>query len=290
MQLLFGIDTLVAVASRYKNLRIGLVTNDAAPSVDGRQSRVALLQAGFHIAILFSPEHGLGATGADGSFQQNTIDELTGLPLTSLYGKHLQPTEADLADYDLMIFDLPDFGCRFYTYQWTLRYIMEACSAFNKPLIVCHRPNPLSGNLALAEGPMLDIDCASFIGRWDIPIRHSCTIGELASFWNVQQSLHVDLTVMRLQNWNRSQFFADHEMPFVPPSPGITDAETALLYPGTGLLEGINVNEGRGTTKPFKILGAPWVNPGPLIMLFQNYNYRRSLIAYFLDTCMGSLY
>ncbi|MES2774495.1 MAG: DUF1343 domain-containing protein [Bacteroidota bacterium] len=260
MQVSFGIDNLIALAPRYKNHRVGLVTNNVATTVDGRQSRVALLQAGFNITRLFSPEHGLNAEGADGSFQQSIVDVHTALPVTSLYGDHLQPTAADLADIDLMIFDLPDVGCRFYTYQWTLSYIMQACSAANMPLIVCDRPNPISGDFALAEGPMLDATCASFIGRWNIPIRHSCTIGELAGFWKIQHGLQLDLTVIQLKNWNRHQFFADLQIPFIPPSPGIRDVETALLYPGTGLLEGINLNEGRGTDKPFKICGAPWID------------------------------
>jgi len=260
MHLLFGIDTLLEYAARYKSNRVGLVTNNAATTVDGRPSRVALLQSGFNITKLFSPEHGLDAAGADGSFQHNITDAVTGLSVISLYGNHLAPSEADLADIDLLIFDLPDVGCRFYTYQWTLTYLMEACAAYGKPLIVCDRPNPLSGNFSLAEGPMLDNECSSFIGRWNIPLRHSCTIGELAGYWNKSQQLNIDLTIMSLLNWNRNQFFTDLNIPFVPTSPGIPDAETALLYPGTGLLEGINVNEGRGTNTPFKICGAPWID------------------------------
>ncbi len=268
MQLYFGIDTLLQHAHMYKNLRTGFVTNNAATTVDGRQSRVALLQNGFNITKLFSPEHGLNATGADGLFQQNTFDTITGLPVISLYGESLSPTETDLTDIDILIFDLPDVGCRFYTYQWTLTYIMEACAAYKKPLIICDRPNPLSGNFRLAEGPMLDDDCASFIGRWNIPLRHSCTIAELALYWNKSRNLNVDLSIMPLQNWNRNHFFTDLNIPFIPTSPGIPNAETALLYPVTGLLEGINVSEGRGTKTPFKICGAPWIDAPQLSNAF----------------------
>jgi uncharacterized protein YbbC (DUF1343 family) len=125
MQLYFGIDTLLQHAHMYKNLRTGFVTNNAATTIDGRQSRVALLQNGFNITKLFSPEHGLDAAGADGAFQQNTTDSITGLPVISLYGNHLSLTKNDLADIDIIIFDLPDIGCRFYTYQWTLSYIIR---------------------------------------------------------------------------------------------------------------------------------------------------------------------
>jgi uncharacterized protein YbbC (DUF1343 family) len=256
----FGIDVFLQLSTAYKNIRFGLVTNNAATTSFGESSRKALLNAGFNIKKLFSPEHGLTAQGEDGAFQKNIIDPKTNLPVISLYGDNLMPDENDLKDVNAVLLDIPDVGCRFYTYLWTMTYVMEACAKFNKPLYILDRPNPTSGNISLSEGPMLDEqNCASFIGRWNIPVRHSCTLGELANYFSATKIKNIDLKIIKVQNWNREEVVKEISWFFVPPSPAITDVETALLYPGTGLLEGINVNEGRGTATPFKIFGAPWI-------------------------------
>ena len=203
-------------------------------------------------------------------FKKNIIDPLTNLPVISLYGENLMPAENDLSDIDAVLFDILDVGCRFYTYLWTMTYAMEVCAKFNKQLIILDRPNPISGNVGLAEGPMLDEkNCSSFIGRWSIPIRHSCTLGELANYFSKTRIKNIDLQVIKAQNWNRDQIANEVGWYFIPPSPAITDIETALLYPGIGLLEGINVNEGRGTETPFKIFGAPWIDAPRLQKEFQ---------------------
>jgi uncharacterized protein YbbC (DUF1343 family) len=143
---------------------------------------------------------------------------------------------------------------------------MEACALYNKPLIILDRPNPISGNIDKAEGPMLDeINCSSFIGRWNIPIRHSCTLGELAMYFASSNCTDVDLTVIKVAGWNRNQSPGNNNWPFTPTSPAIHSIETALCYPGTGLLEGININEGRGSKHPFTTFGAPWINTGLLL-------------------------
>lgn len=254
----FGIDLFLQYKTKFQNTRFGLVTNNAATTTDGELSRMALLSAGFKIIKLFSPEHGLTARGIDGAYQKNVIDPITKLPVVSLYSEKIRPHKNDLTDIDIMLFDIPDIGCRFYTYLWTMTYVMESCSAHHKKFILLDRPNPVSGDIHLSEGPMIDErGMTSFIGRWNIPIRHSCTLGELASFFSATRIKNIDLEVIRLQNWERKQTGV---WPFVSPSPAITDMETALLYPGMGLLEGINVNEGRGTSTPFKIFGAPWIN------------------------------
>jgi uncharacterized protein YbbC (DUF1343 family) len=266
----FGIDHLLEQTNQLRNLRLALVTNNAATTSKAEQSRAVLLKRGFHISKLFSPEHGLTAKGEDGVFQKNRIDPLTQLPVISLYGKSLMPSEKDLADADAVLFDIPDVGCRFYTYLWTMTYVMEACATFNKPFIVLDRPNPASGNIELAEGPMLDEEnCSSFIGRWSIPVRHSCTLGELANYFASTRIKGLDLEIIKVQNWNREQTAKEAGWFFTPTSPAITDTETALLYPGMGLLEGINVNEGRGTEMSFKIFGAPWINAPQLNEAFQ---------------------
>jgi uncharacterized protein YbbC (DUF1343 family) len=268
-KVLFGIDYLLPQKNKFQHLRLALVTNNAATTSNGEFSRVALLEAGFTITKLFSPEHGLTAKGEDGAYQVHSIDSLTQLPIISLYGEHLMPTTEDLADIDMVLFDIPDVGCRFYTYLWTMTYVMEVCVLHNKPLVILDRPNAIGGDIDKAEGPMMDEkNCSSFIGRWTIPVRHSCTLGELATFFAATRIKGLNLDVIKVQNWNRKKIAAEAGWNFVPTSPAIQDTETALLYPGIGLLEGINVNEGRGTDSPFKIVGAPWIDTQQLNIAF----------------------
>ncbi|NEU06907.1 DUF1343 domain-containing protein [Flavihumibacter sp. R14] len=255
-----GIDTFLHYRQAYGNKRLALVTNNAAITAKGQLSRVALLAAGFNVVRLFSPEHGIHRTGADGVAQDNDLDEITGLPVTSLYGSGLKPSRQDLEGIDLMLFDIPDIGCRFYTYLWTMTYVMEACADNNLPLIVLDRPNPIGALLAKAEGPTLDEKyCSSFIGRWAIPLKHSCTLGELALYFAATRLPALDLEVVRAENYSRD-YTALNEFIFVPTSPAMQDVHTAMLYPGMGLLEGINVNEGRGTREPFRVCGAPFIS------------------------------
>ena len=269
-RLSFGIDVFLQQFDKFKSHRFALATNDSATTSGGKSSRAELVKRGFQLKRLFSPEHGLTAKGADGALQSNTVDPITGLPVISLYSEYLKPSEEDLASVDAVLFDVPDVGCRFYTYLWTLTYIMETCAETGKRLFILDRPNPLSGNFDLIEGPMLDeMHCSSFIGRWPIPIRHSCTIGELASYFAATRVKNVQLEIVRLQNFQRMQSPGDADWLFVPPSPAICDKETAMFFPGMGLLEGINVNEGRGTRYPFKIFGAPWINASQLHNAFE---------------------
>ncbi|MCU0471182.1 MAG: DUF1343 domain-containing protein [Arcicella sp.] len=261
MTIQFGIDQLLKNPSLLNGKQIGLVTNHAAQTVNQVPTRKALIDVGVNLVLLFSPEHGLMVDGKDGYAITNGIDQLTGLPIFSLYGENIKPEIKVLQQIDILLFDLPDIGSRFYTYIWTLSYVMEACSEANISLIVLDRPNPLSGNLDLAEGPMLDEKhFSSFIGRWNIPIRHSLTIGELANYWRITKNIHLDLEIIRVEGWQRNQFFDELHIPFVPTSPAIKSAETALIYVGTCLFEGTNISEGRGTHSPFKICGTPWIN------------------------------
>ncbi len=263
---LFGIDSFIKQADAFKKVRFGFVTNNAATTSKGIMSRQALLVAGFSITKLFSPEHGLTTKGEDGAYQRNSTDACTQLPVISLYGEYLMPSAEDMADIDMVLFDIPDVGCRFYTYLWTMTYVMEACALHNKPLIIPDRPNPIGGDIDKAEGPMLDEkNCSSFIGRWDIPIRHSCTLGELATYFLTTRKINIDLTVIPLTNWNRNQLPAENNWKFTATSPAISTIKTALCYPGTGLFEGFNINEGRGSKDPFTIFGAPWINSGLLV-------------------------
>jgi uncharacterized protein YbbC (DUF1343 family) len=264
-----GIDQFLK-QKQAKSKRWGLVTNDAVFTTQLIPVRQALIEAGYNIICLFSPEHGIEATAADGAAIPHKIDTLTGLPIYSLYGEALQPPPSVLTTLDGILFDLPDIGVRFYTYIWTLSHIMEACHATNLPLIVLDRPNPISGNLALAEGPLLDEkSAASFIGRWSMPIRHSLTIGELALYWQSERGLKsLNLTVIPIENWKRNAFFQDLNLPFIPTSPAISSVETLLTYPALCFLEGLNVSEGRGTAFPFRVCGAPWIDGQELTNAF----------------------
>ncbi|AXY73668.1 DUF1343 domain-containing protein [Paraflavitalea soli] len=285
--MLSGIDILLANPPAWKNSRIGLVTNHAACTADFKPSRQALLEAGFGVTRLFSPEHGLDTIGVDGAEMHDGIDPLTGLPVTSLYGSKLAPDERDLAELDLVLFDIPDIGCRFYTYLWTMTHVMESCAMHKKHLVIADRPNPLSGRLELAEGPMLDERYnSSFIGRWNIPIRHSCTLGELALYFKstgsskvLQENAHAfKLDIIHCANWERAIFYSQQQHSFVPTSPAITSFESALLYPGLGLLEATNISEGRGTATPFRVAGAPWMD-GPRIAALINDLHPKGVFA-----------
>jgi uncharacterized protein YbbC (DUF1343 family) len=256
-QIINGIDSFLSDPGINKNSRFAIVTNNAALTAERLLSRLALVKEGFNLVKIFSPEHGISVKGEDGAFQNHSIDIKTNLPIISLYGERLMPTEKDLDDIDIALFDIPDVGCRFYTYLWTMTYVMEACAAYGKKIIVLDRPNPISGDLAMAEGPMLDeANCSAFIGRWSIPIRHCCTFGELALYFANNKIKEPDLEIFPVTNWARGLITNN----FYPTSPAIQSITTALAYPGMGLLEGINVNEGRGTDKPFLQFGAPWVN------------------------------
>lgn len=260
-QVIPGIDRFLEKAELYKNHKLGLVTNNAAFTSDRLLGRLALLKNGFDLVKIFSPEHGISVKGEDGVYQNHSTDIKTGLPVISLYGDRLMPTEEDLSGMDVILFDIPDVGCRFYTYLWTMTYVMEACAKYDKQLIILDRPNPLGGDLNKAEGPMLDeINCSSFIGRWSIPIRHSCTLGELAGYFSAKKVNGLDLKIIAAQNWKRDKIAGTDGFDFYPTSPAIQNISTALAYPGTGLLEGITINEGRGTAHPFMQFGAPWIN------------------------------
>lgn len=266
----FGIDMLLREQPSWKELRIGMVTNETATTCLLEPSRQALLKAGFNIQLLFSPEHGLDVRGADGHPIKDGNDFLTGLPVISLYGERLAPTATQLSGIDILLFDVPDIGSRFYTYLWTLTYIMETAAACNKKLVILDRPNPVSGNRQLCEGPMLDEANSSFIGRWPMPVRHSCTLGELAFYFNDTRKIGAAIEVIRCNNWQRDMFQPDWGISFVLTSPAIQSFQSMLLYPGLCLLEATNISEGRGTDCSFESAGAPWLHADVLADMLNN--------------------
>lgn len=281
--MLFAVDRAIRNSSLLPDSsRVGLVTNDAArlASDPGRLSRVALLAAGLPIVRLFSPEHGLSAAGPDGAPSPDGTDPVTGLPVVSLYGTRLAPPTESLADLDLVLFDVPDVGARFYTYLWTLSHLMESCAAAGIPLAILDRPNPLGGDLACAEGPRLDEDrCSSFVGRWSIPVRHSLTLGELARHWQRTRVPTLRLQVIPCAGWRRSLPWPEWGLPWIQTSPAIATYASALLYPGICLFEGTNLSVGRGTDAAFQRIAAPWLRPEAVAVEVHDASVRLSRIA-----------
>lgn len=236
----------------------GLITHPAAVLPDFTHCTGALLEAGIDIVALFSPEHGYTGAVADGATVGDTIDTRTGLPIFSLYGTNKSPTSTMLHNVDVLFFDMQDVGVRFYTFISTLYHILKSVAAAGIPLIVLDRPNPLGGNVM--EGPDLVPGFESFIGIAPIPLRYGLTVGELAHYLNETYTLDADLIVIAMQGWRRNMEFDDTGLSWVPTSPAMPHLSTARVYPGTCLLEGTNVSEGRGTALPFEVCGAPWID------------------------------
>lgn len=240
-----------------KGKRIGVVTNTAATLSNGDRFIDALLDLDdINVKSVFALEHGFELQkGAGVVIPNSTIEQIK---IHSLYGSNKKPTPQMMADLDIILFDIQDIGTRFYTYISSLRYILEACAESNVEIIVLDRPNPLGG--ILVDGPILEDNFKSFIGIDNIPVIHGMTIGELALFFNDRITPKADLKVIKMQNWDRSKFWDELELPWRDPSPNIVNFESVLLYPITVFFEGTNISEGRGTYTPFHIFGAPFID------------------------------
>jgi uncharacterized protein YbbC (DUF1343 family) len=254
-----GLGVLVHQQTRLlDNQRVGLVSMPAAVMPELTSSLAALREAGVNVTALFGPEHGFGGAALDGATVGDAIDPHTGLPVFSLYGKHYEPTAEMLAHIDIFVFDMQDVGVRFYTYLSTLFYILQAAGKTSKPVYLLDRPNPITGEIV--EGGEVEPGFESFVGIVNVPIRHGMTLGELAQFINAEYALAADLKIIAMQNWRRGMWFDETGLPWVPTSPAISHLSTAILYPGMCLLEGTNLSLGRGTSLPFEICGAPWLD------------------------------
>lgn len=257
-----GIDALLEDPLPVAGSRIGLITNPAAVTSGGVFSWRALADLReTRLARLFGPEHGVdgGAVYMEGV--PSVLHRETGLPAVSLYGteaESLKPRAEDLADLDALVFDVPDVGSRYYTYNWTMLLAMQACAEEGKRFVVCDRPNPIGGAV---EGAPQDPEFLSFVGLHPIPVRHGLTSGELARLLAAERDFDLDLTVVPLSGWGRDTSWSRTGLPWVPPSPNIPTVATARVYPGMALLEGTNLSEGRGTARPFEYVGAPWLDP-----------------------------
>ena len=250
-----------------KNQRVGVITNHTGLTKDG-QHIIDLISKAPHVQLtaVFGPEHGVRGMEPDGSAITSALDSATGVPIHSLYGITNQPTREMLEDVDVLVFDIQDVGARFYTYISTMALSMEAASAHDKKFIVLDRPNPITG--AKVEGPMLLSGFESFVGMYPLPIRHGMTVGELARLFKgegwIAGADSLDLRVVEMTGWRRNAWLDETDVPWVPPSPSMRTLATATVYPGTCLIEGITVSEGRGTAHPFEQLGAPWMNGSQL--------------------------
>jgi uncharacterized protein YbbC (DUF1343 family)/CubicO group peptidase (beta-lactamase class C family) len=253
-----GIDVLEAEKFReLEGRRVGLITNQTGLDAGGERTSELLHRApGVKLLALFSPEHGIRGE-ADAPVPSGT-DSTTGLPVYSLYGARDRPTDQMLAGLDALVFDLQDAGVRFYTYITTLGYALEAAGKKGIDFYVLDRPNPLTGNAV--EGPVLDSDLRSFVAYFPLPVRHGMTVGELAEMFNAENRLGAKLHVIKMRDWQRTDWYDETGLPWVNPSPNLRNLAEAVLYPGVAMIEGAEVSVGRGTDTPFEVVGAPWMD------------------------------
>jgi uncharacterized protein YbbC (DUF1343 family) len=240
--------------------RIALVSNPA--SIDGSFRHAAEVLAGdpgIALVALFGPQHGFRSDLQDNMIETpHGLDPQRRIPIYSLYSETREPTPEMLRDIDVVVIDLQDVGTRVYTYVYTMANCMRAAARHGVRVVVCDRPNPVGG--AAVEGPLLRPDCASFVGQFPIPLRHGMTIGELARLFNQEFSIGAALDIVPLDGWQRPMYYDDTGLPWVMPSPNIPTLESAVVYPGAVLFEGTMLSEGRGTTRPFELIGAPWID------------------------------
>ncbi|MBR3205189.1 MAG: DUF1343 domain-containing protein, partial [Bacillus sp. (in: Bacteria)] len=259
-----GIETLLSSnLSWLKGKKVGLITNPTGIDANMKSSVDLLFEhPDIKLTALYGPEHGVRGDAQAGEGVESYTDEKTGLPVYSLYGKTRKSTPEMLKNVDVLLFDIQDVGARYYTYIYTMAYAMEAAKENNIPFVVLDRPNPIGG--LKVEGPVLEPEHASFVGLYPIPLRHGMTTGELAYMFNKEFHINADVKVIKMKHWKRSMTFDDTKLPFVLPSPNMPTVDSTFVYPATGLIEGTNVSEGRGTTKPFELIGAPYINSNEL--------------------------
>ena len=259
---LSGLDVLLGrLRTLLGGQSVGLLCHPASVTADLTPAAEALMRVkSMKLRRLFAPEHGITGAAQDLVLVGHEKDSLTGLPVMSLYGRRLDPDPRALHGLDALIVDLQDVGARYYTYNWTMALAMKAAARVNLPVIVLDRPNPLGGERL--EGNWPEAGWSSFVGLYPLPIRHGMTMGELAGYLNNKHELGCDLTVVPMLGWRRGMAWEDTGLPWVAPSPNMPTPDTARVYPGGCLVEGTNLSEGRGTTRPFEWIGAPYLD-GP---------------------------
>jgi uncharacterized protein YbbC (DUF1343 family) len=258
-----GLDNADSHRTLFAGKRVGIIANQTSYNREGKHIvDVFRSMPDVRVTALFSPEHGFRGTEEAGETIDHRTDAATGLPIHSLYGATRKPTPEMLADVDVLVFDIQDVGARFYTYLYTMSLAMEAAAENGKRFVVLDRPDPING--VQVEGPVLEPAFATFVGMYPIPVRFGLTVGELARLFNgegwLAEGVKADLAVVPLTGWKRDLWYDQTGLRFIKPSPNMPDVETATLFPGLCLIEGTNFSEGRGTSKPFRQFGAPWVD------------------------------
>ncbi|MEC7785617.1 MAG: DUF1343 domain-containing protein [Nitrospinota bacterium] len=268
-----GINHLLAQPKEYlKGKTLGLIVNHTSLTSDHQHSIVHFNSHSYFILkALFAPEHGLYGIAQDMIAIENEVDPISGLNIVSLYGKTeetLEPNLAALEEVDNLVFDIQDVGARYYTFIYTMANCMQICKKSNTRMIVCDRPNPING--VSLEGNLVTENYRSFVGQYPLPNRHAMTVGELALFLNHEINIGCELKVVPMTHWYRKQWYDETRLNWVPPSPNIPTLDTATVYPGMCLIEGTQLSEGRGTTRPFESFGAPFIDPYKLSKRIQN--------------------
>src|SRR4030042_2334196 len=266
-----GIDSFLSHPPKeLRGKRWGLLSNQASVNQEGYYSK-DLLRGKFqnNLKCLFSPQHGFWGTEQDNMVETpDSLHPATGLPVYSLYSRTRRPTDQMLADIDFLLIDLQDVGTRVYTFITTLAYCLQEARKQGKAVWVLDRPNPIGGTAV--EGNILLPAWTSFVGVYSLPMRHGMTLGELARLFNRELDIQADLRVVPIEGWHRSQYFDQTGYPWITPSPNMPSVSTALVYPGQVLWEGTNISEGRGTTRPFEVFGAPFIKPGEVKKYFKD--------------------
>jgi len=265
-RVLSGLDSLArAGLKQLKGKRVGLLMHPASITADLRSAREVLHdRCGAKLAALFGPQHGFAGEKQDNMVESgHMVDAEYGIPIFSLYSETRSPTPAMLERVDVLVVDLQDVGTRVYTFEWTTALALEACAAAGKSVVILDRPNPLGG--IEVEGNLIRAGFESFVGLHPVPMRHGLTLGEMALVVNARLARRpghtsCELTVVPMAGWRRGMWFDGTGLPWVLPSPNMPTLETAVVYPGQVLLEGTNLSEGRGTTRPFETFGAPWLD------------------------------
>ncbi len=261
-----GLDSIVKKwPNNLKGADVGLLIHPASVNRNLRHAiEICLSSRNFNLTTLFGPQHGIRGETQDNMIEwQGFLDKNIGLPVYSLYGDVRQPTPSMLNNINVLIIDLQDIGSRYYTFIWTMDLCLQSCNQMNKSVVVLDRPNPIGGHII--EGNVLNSEYASFVGLKPLPVRHGMTIGEIANYLKNEFYPDLDLYIIPVKNWKRNRWFNETGLKWVPPSPNMPSLDTALVYPGMCLLEGTNISEGRGTTRPFEVFGAPFIDPDTLV-------------------------
>jgi uncharacterized protein YbbC (DUF1343 family) len=269
---LTGLDLIEKLWPRdLKDARVGLVAHPASVN-SGLEHAVNLFRWSkkFRLSAVFGPQHGIHGQTQDNMVEwEGFHDPASGLPVYSLYGKVRKPTHSMLEHCDVVAVDLQDVGSRYYTFIWTIDHCMQACREAGKTFVVLDRPNPLGGRLV--EGPVLDPAYASFVGLKPLPVRHGMTVAEIGTYLQKTFYPDLDFRVIPMWGWKRTMWFDETRLPWIIPSPNMPTPDTALVYPGMCLLEGTNLSEGRGTTRPFEIFGAPFIHSEMIVNALRKY-------------------